>query len=78
MPEQKAEIHSHCIVDDGETYLIQLVFKLEDGTGIFVQIDPRDALELCSNVSSLSYKAIRFTQEAKERDEKRKEAHGPN
>lgn len=76
MYDVKAEIHSHCIVDDGETYLIQLVFRTEDGTNILIDVDPREALQFCSDVSNLSYKAVRFTQEAKERDEKRKQAHG--
>lgn len=77
MRELNAEIYSHCMVDNGETYLIQLVFRTEDGVSIVVNVDPREALQFCSDVSNLSYKAVRFTQEAKERDEKRKQAHGP-
>lgn len=71
-----AELHSYAIVNDGEKYLIELVVLTQDGSVVNVHLDPREALAQCSGISDLSYRAVRLNEEAKELDEKRKQAHG--
>lgn len=72
----EAKLHSYSIVDDGESYKIHLVFLTEEQLAVNVEMTDREALDFCSQVSSLGYKAARFNQDAKELDEKRKNAHG--
>jgi hypothetical protein len=72
----KAELHSYSIVDDGESYQIELVFLTADGGNYTVRFQDREILTICDGITNLAYRAAGLNQEAKELDEKRKREYG--